>query len=494
MSRKSKAIAAGAILAAVGVLVAAVAYGATRPRAEVEVAAVLIEDLAVTVTASGQIESDVRADVFPPTAGTLAEVVVRDGERVKEGAVLALMDTDPLEIAVAQAEAGLAQAEAGLASVDDQAPTSAEVVAARAATDAAWAAYRSAQSAADAVSGQAPSQADLDAAAAATRAARTAYEQAQGARDSLKALHEAMPTPESLAELEAAELVLEQAYAAYLGAQATERQLRSADLSSQQSAADAGVDQAYAAYLGAKAQQEKLEDIDLSPQRRAARAALEQAREALAIAENNLARAKLVAPIEGVVLFNALGAPSADGTVPKAAPNAGVGPQAAPFTIVQLGETRFTAELDEVDIELVEEGMKATVRLDAFADRSFETTVSEIRPAAMLTPTGGTVFPVYLRLSGSEAPVLLGMKGDATIEVSLVEEATTIPIEALFDEVGESFVYIVKDDRLFRTSVEVGTLTETTVEVLSGVTAGEEVALSSETEFEDGMPVRVGQP
>ncbi|MFU8890603.1 MAG: efflux RND transporter periplasmic adaptor subunit [Anaerosomatales bacterium] len=491
VSSRGKILAAVGALVVVGAIVAAVVVTTTRPAADVETVKAEVRDLSVTVTASGRVESGVRADVFPPTAGVLAEVRVTDGQRVTAGTVLAVLDTGPLEIAVAQAEAGLAQAEAGLASVDEQAPTSADVAAARAATDAAWAAYRSAQAGANAVGSQAPSQSDLAAAAAATAAAKAAYEQASAVYDAVKALPDGLPIPDGLPTLAAAEVARDQAYAAYLGAQSTERQLRSVDLSGQQAAADAGVDQAYAAYLGAKAQQEKLEELDLSPQRRAARAVVDQAREALALASQNLAGAELVAPIDGVVLFNALGTPSSDGTVPRAAVDAGVAPQAAPFTIVQLEAARFTAEVDEVDVELVEEGMNATVRLDAFADRSFETTVTEIRPAATLTPTGGTVFPVYLRLAGGDANILLGMKGDATIEVSRVQNVTTVPVEALFDEAGDTFVYVVDDGRLARTPVEVGTFTETAVEIRSGISDGTEVALSSATEFEDGMTVRV---
>ena len=491
MSSRTKVIAAVIALVVVGAVVAVVAFGGTRSATEVETVSVEQTDLSVTVTASGRVESGVRADVFPPTAGVLAEVRVTDGQSVSKGTVLAVMDTGPLEITVSQAEAGLAQAEAGLAAVDDQAPTSADVAAARAATDAAWAAYRSAQAAAGAVGDQGPSQADLNAAAAATSAAKNAYDQAVAAYNAAKAVYNAIPTPDNLAALNAAEVARDQAYAAYLGAQATEQQLNSLDLSSQQAAADAGVEQAYAAYLGAKAQQAALEGVDLSPQRRAAREAVDQAREGLALAESNLANAELVAPIDGVVLFNPLGTPASDGTVPKAAPDAGVAPQAAPFTVVQLEAVRFTAEVDEVDVDLIDEGMDAVVRLDAFADRSFETTVAAIMPAATLTPTGGTVFPVYLSLSGADARVLIGMKGDATIEVSREESVTRIPVEALFDEGGETFVYVVEDGKLVRTTVEVGVLTETSVEIVSGVEPGDEVALSSATEFEDGMSVRV---
>ena len=69
----------------------------------------------------------------------------------------------------------------------------------------------------------------------------------------------------------------------------------------------------------------------------------------------------------------------------------------------------------------------------------------------------------------------------------------TIPIEALFDEGGTSFVYLVEDGMLARTEVEIGTLTETSVEVVSGVAEGDTVALSGAVELVDGMPVTLAE-
>ncbi len=492
MSPKTKMVAAVTSLVIVGGIAAAVAYSATRPAATVDAATAMVDDIAVTVTAAGSVESDARGDVFPPAAGVLAEVRVVDGQQVVAGDVIAVLDPEPLDLAVAQAEAGLAQAEAGLQAVDDQSPGSAELEAARSATDAAWQAYRSAQIAAASVSDQAPGDVEKQAAAAATRAARIAYDQASDAYDTLKAVYDLSPTPSADASLTAAAVARDQAYAVYLGAQATERSLASVDLSAQQASADAGVAQAHAAYLSAKAQQEKLEGVDVSPQRSAARAALEQAREALALAESNRAKAEMRAPVDGTVLFNPLGTPSADGSVPKAAPGAAVAPQTAPFTVVRFETMRFTAEVDEVDVALVETGMSARVRLDALPDRSFETTVSEIRPAATLTPTGGTVFPVYLRVEADGATVLLGMKGDAEIEVSRVSSVVTLPIEALFDDATGSYVFVIEeDDRLVRTPVQLGALTESVIEITSGVRAGERVALAGPEELADGMLVSV---
>lgn len=100
------------------------------------------------------------------------------------------------------------------------------------------------------------------------------------------------------------------------------------------------------------------------------------------------------------------------------------------------------------------------------------------------------MFPVYMQLDDDAAEgLLIGMKGDVEIEVSSVPNVLTIPVEALFDEGGTSYVYLVENGTLARTEVKVGTLTETTVEVVSGVEEGDTVALSGPVELVDGMAV-----
>ena len=128
MSSRTKVILAVVALAVVGGVTYAVASGGVGGAAvAVETATVEEEDLAVTVTAAGRVQSGIRADVFPPAAGTLAEVSVEDGDLVREGTVLATMDTEPLEAQVKQAQAGLAAAESQLAAVNKQEPSSGEL-------------------------------------------------------------------------------------------------------------------------------------------------------------------------------------------------------------------------------------------------------------------------------------------------------------------------------------------------------------------------------
>jgi len=478
------------VLVAVG---AGIALSATGGGPQIDVATVEEQELGVNVTASGKLDSGQRADVYPPTAGTLAEVLVSDGATVTAGAVIARLDTRPLEIQLAQAEAGLAQARAALSGVDDQAPSSADIAAAQAGVTAAKSAYDAAKVAYNNAGAAAPSASSIAAAKAAADAAKTAYDIANAAYMAAKAAYEASatPTPAALAALNAAKLAADQAYAAYLGALSSYQQLLAYSPGPARAQAKAAMDQAWAAYKSAQAQLSKLQNADFSSGQASGQAAVDSAEQAVALAQYNLDNAELVAPITGTVFFNPTGAPVADGTTPKPADGAAVSPQFAPFTVSNLQGLTFTAEVDEADVERLAPGQPAIVRLDSFPGEEFSTTVLLVRKAAQQTATGGTIFPVELPLAATTQALRIGMKGDCEIEVSSVSSAIVIPVEALFDENGQTYVYVVEDGVLKRVDVEVGATTDTQVEIVSGIEPGQQVALSGPTEYTEGLRVQV---
>ena len=402
------------------------------------------------------------------------------------------MDPAPLELAVAQAKTGLAQAQAQLDAVNQQAPSSADLSAARANVTAAEAAYSAAKVALTEVGKKGPTRGQLDAAHAATVAAKKSYDAANAAYLALKASIDASaaPTPANLLQLGQLEATKDQAYAGYLSAKATEDSLKATSLTAAKKQAQAAVDQALAALKGAQAQLAKLQSTSTSASRAAAQAAVNQAEEAVRLATANVEKGTFFAPFTGVVLFNPIGTPGADGEIPKASAGAGVAPSMAPFTVVDLAGVRFSADVDEADISRVQPGMAVTVRLDAFSGETFKSKVLEVRSAAQLTATGGTVFPVDISLNDTGRPVLIGMQGDASISVSSVPNAVVIPVEALFDQNGVSYVYVVENGHLKQTTITTGAITDTNVQVLTGLKPGQVVALSGSVQYTNGMAVR----
>ena len=478
MSRKRLLIGAGAVLVLAAIAVAAVTTVRNRPP-EVTVAEVTTEDLSVTVVATGRVEADASADVVPPTAGTLESVEVTEGQRVKAGQTLAYLDTEQLEAQLRQAEAAERAARAQLSSVRNAGPTTEQIA-----------------------------QAD-DAVAQ----AKQSYRQTEA---SARSLEEALRQTPQVPQVPGVPSVPSVPTVPDAGIDIDPSVLT-----------DALVGQAYGQYQAAVAQREAL-NVDTSASEAAAEAQVEQAAEQVRIAQDLLEKATLTAPISGTVLFNqvssgGLGASGLSATGLSAAGGAGgagaaagasalgaaagggvslssttptegasVSPQQPPFTIVQFDSLRFTAEVDEADVVRIQPNMFATIRLDAFTDREFETTVAKVKPQSQPTATGGTVFPVLLPLYDTGASIYLGMQGDATIRISTVPDAVTIPIEGLQEEGGRRFVYVVADGRLRQRRIETGVITETRAEVTRGLEAGDEVVVSGPEELRDGMRVSVG--
>lgn len=428
MSRKARIITALVVLlVAAGVGAYLIGRSATAGPV-VDTAVATRRTLSVTVTGSGAVSTDVSRDVYAGTSGTIKSVCVSEGATVTAGQTLATLETAALDLQVAQAKAQLTQARAQRQIIDQSAPTKAQINAAQAGINAAQGAY------------------DI---------AKTAYDQ----------LVQFYPSDSTT--VTAAELNVSQANAALAQARAGLSQLQQAG--------------------------------NLSAQRVSADAAIRAAQKAYEVACEQRSKANIVAPITGKVFFSSgsagISALSAGGGAAvssgKLEPGAAVSPASPIFTIVDLNAVIFSAEIDEADIDRVREGVKASVSLDSFAGTSFETSISAVGLAAQTTSTGGTVFIAELPLVNTGRQIRVGMKGDATLQVSEVEDALTIPVEALFLQSGAAFVYRVVNDTLVRADVTVGVTTETQIEILSGVKAGDVVALpTGSTLFSDGMKVR----
>lgn len=426
MSR-GRIIAAVVALLVIGGIVAGVMLSAQSGVPQVSVAKATKETLGVVVTASGKIEAATKGDVYAPTAGTLASVDLADGAKVKAGQVIAVMDTKPLELQVQQAAAGLEAAEAQL----------------------------------EAVNNGVPAAIDKAAAAAGVNAAQAAYDAANKAYQRFLTVYES--TPETVQP----------------SLEATLTQLKISKLN------------AYSGLQQAKSGRSKLTVAGrLGEARDSANAAVDSAEYALSVANSTLAKATLVAPIDGVVIFQALGVPAADGSVAKAAVGAPVSPASSVFTVVALGDVNFNAQVDEADVDKIKGAMKAKVSLDAFPSETFDGTVQVIRATAIQTTTGGIAFPVLVKVDPKDKNLLLGMSGSVDVEVNAVSDAITVPIEAILDENGKKFVFVIDAGKATKTEVTTGALTDTRAQIIKGVTEGQSVATSKLSELKDGAAVR----
>ncbi len=109
---------------------------------EIEASKIARRRLDVFVSASGDLAALGQKDICPKVNGTIERLPVSDGQRVRTGQVLAVIDSQPLRVVQSQAWSAYEAAKAQKDTVLRSMPLDSEIRAARSAVDQAYYAYR----------------------------------------------------------------------------------------------------------------------------------------------------------------------------------------------------------------------------------------------------------------------------------------------------------------------------------------------------------------
>ena len=223
----------------------------------------------------------------------------------------------------------------------------------------------------------------------------------------------------------------------------------------------------------AKARNElELKRLDLQDKRTGAsaqdleleRLKVERAQRSLETAQQDLAEATLRAPFAGVVA-------TVEGTV-------GQEPDAVVVTLVRTERVEMHARVDEADVGSVAKGQPVVVTTYASPDVDIPGTVETISPIST-TEQGVVLFPITIRLEPGGQRLRGGLSANALIEVSSRENVLLVPNRAIRREGEDRVVYVRQEgDALERRVVEIGVRGSEVSEILSGISEGEEVAVT----------------
>ena len=150
----------------------------------------------------------------------------------------------------------------------------------------------------------------------------------------------------------------------------------------------------------------------------AAQAALDQANIAL---EDVTIRA----PMAGTVIEKDV----SEGQVISSATNT-VGGGTTLLTMADLGQVYDSTLVSESDIGNVKAGQTASVKVDAYPNRTFTGTVEKIAPQATVQQSV-TMFPVLIRLDNRDGALMPGMNTDVSILVQNADNVLAIPNDAV---------------------------------------------------------------
>jgi HlyD family secretion protein len=291
-----------------------------------------------------------------------------------------------------------------------------------------------------------PSESELIQLKAALQKAEITLRQAQGAYDRI-AYTDSLGSSSQAADLQTATIDYESAKAAFdeASAAATQSDLQDAlstiqtaldqldTLRAQPTAADSASADAQIASAAAQ-----LEALLAGPTDSAVKEAeinLEQAKISLQQAQDDLAKADLMAPIDGTILAVdvSAGQQVSNGT--------------SALTMADLTQLKLTVNVAEVDISKIEIGQPVQITLDALPEGVFSGEVTQIAPSSD-SEQGVVNYPVTIKLDEADLNgVRPGMTAVATLLSADLADSWLVPTSAVVERNGNTAVLILREGR-----------------------------------------------
>ena len=269
-------------------------------------------------------------------------------------------------------------------------------------------------------------------------------------------------------------------------------------LESELKSADANMASAEASYEYAKSNFERdqklhdeqlISDYEFQTSKRdydVARLSYEKSKADRVRAAKNLNYAEIYSPIDGIVISREV---EVGQTVVSSMNVADL------YVIADLENMQVVGNVDEADIGQVKVGQHVTFTVDAYPDDIFTGTVTQVR----LNPTTTSnvvTYEVIVKAPNPDLKLIPGMTANLTIYTLELDDVIAVPLKALKfepipDENEESdlpkaiplsqpvdhSVWVLKNDKLVQTEVQLGVANNIYQQITSGLNPGEKIAL-----------------
>jgi membrane fusion protein (multidrug efflux system) len=199
------------------------------------------------------------------------------------------------------------------------------------------------------------------------------------------------------------------------------------------------------------------------------------------LAQNGLHDATITAPLNGIVAKRMV------------QPGEKVAQDTPLLSVVDLSLMEIEALAPASEIPAVKVGQIAHFHVDGFAERAFEGRVERINP---MTEQGSRSITLYISVNNADGALKGGMFAKGELILNKSSAAPAIPISALRDDGGLSYVLAVEDGKLTKHPVQLGLRTERDglVEVRSGLSPGTQIVAAKIDNLVPGTRVVIKKP
>jgi membrane fusion protein (multidrug efflux system) len=170
--------------------------------------------------------------------------------------------------------------------------------------------------------------------------------------------------------------------------------------------------------------------------------------------------------------------------------NAGemVAPGQIVYTIVNAGTVKIEVDVSAADVGEIRNELTVEVYVTALPDVLFYGEVSTVAVKANETTR---TYPVEILVENLDRRLRPGMLADVKIQTSRLEDALSVPLDAILQRNGSSVVFVEQDGTATEKRIEITAVHGASAVVSSGLNAGDRLIVVGQHNLDDGRKVLV---
>jgi HlyD family secretion protein len=196
--------------------------------------------------------------------------------------------------------------------------------------------------------------------------------------------------------------------------------------------------------------------------------------------ERQIAACKILAPSDGLVVYANDPQRAFMSNAPQVEEGATVRERQKIFSLPDISKMQVNTKVHEAQIKAISRGLKARIRVDAFAEQVLDGTVRDVNALPDSTNFFSSDIKVYTTKVQIDVPsggLRPGMTAEVEILVDRKEHVLSVPVQAIIQFGGKDHVTKKVGDRYEQIPVELGASNEKYVEVTKGLNDGDVVVM-----------------
>jgi HlyD family secretion protein len=169
------------------------------------------------------------------------------------------------------------------------------------------------------------------------------------------------------------------------------------------------------------------------------------------------------------------------------------------LSLPDLSLMRVTTTVNEAQVHMIRNGMKAKIRIDAFPNQLFDGTVVQVaprpEPKPMMQGDAPNVYSTKVKIDAPIPGLRPGMSSQVEFLVANRENALSVPVQAVLSYAGKGHLAVRKPGgEIELRAVSVGLSNDKLIEITQGIQSGDTVVLNPAALMSDREQTHLTQP